>query len=695
MHTTLHLMAFLSIGLIAAGCSENDDGGQASPPAMDQGMPAPEPGPDPTPGCDPLQPVACSLPWPSNLYLEADESRRTGYTLNFADNTLPANVTEDHIDPTPYRRMDGYGLGTPIITVFPNLDITGFAGEHTISDSIIEDAPLVLLEVGNMGVRRIPYFAEYDILGVDPETRALIVRPAEILVANTRYVVAFRGLTDVQGEAIPPTEAFAALRDNATENWSDLTPRQARFDEIFAILEAEGISRDGVTLAWDFHTASTDALHGQVRHMWADAIERTGEQGPELVFDEIEEFVPVDDGSGRPVHPQLALRIQGHVEAPEYVKRDEPFLGTQGWVLNLDEDGLAVANGVREAAFWIGIPHAALEGEPHRLINHGHGFFGSGKEAANIEWEGPCGYDPPERCGSYQPRLNNGYGYITFSADLVGMSAPDRGEFALTLVTDFGRFPWISDYLHQGIVQNVLVTRAMKSRLSTMPELMERGIVIETDEVYFWGISMGAMFGPTVMALSPDIHRGVLGVASHNILTIMDRSTNFAPFFTIMQSTYPDRLNQVICQATIQLLWDATDGISYMRHLSAEPWADRQPVHVLADVSRGDPQVTPIPMENATRSRVGLRVMDNYDDERSVELVEAQAYPYEGSGLTNWHYGQPWAALGNQPPAEELGNPHLTTRQLDAMHRQMDHFFRTGEIIDVCDGGLCPAATSD
>ncbi|MCA9560681.1 MAG: hypothetical protein KC583_19170, partial [Myxococcales bacterium] len=141
------------------------------------------------PDCDPLDPGACALPWPSNLYLADDAARATGYTLSLGADTLPASVTTGAIDPTPWRRMDGYGLGVPILALFPDLDAATLAGEYDVAESLADDAAILLLEVTDAGVRRVPYFAELDAQAPEGAARTLIVRPAEILRPDTRYVV--------------------------------------------------------------------------------------------------------------------------------------------------------------------------------------------------------------------------------------------------------------------------------------------------------------------------------------------------------------------------------------------------------------------------------------------------------------------------------------------------------------------------
>ncbi len=667
------------------------DGGEADGGEADGGAPPARE------GCDGLQPEVCAWPWPSNLYLAEDAARATGYTLTFGAESLPSGLQFGHVQPDAFRRMDGYGLGTPIMAWFPGVDPALLPDETRIADSLAEDAAALLFAVGDDGLRRVPYFIDLDAKARAGEPRATIMRPAEILTPDTRYIVAFRGLVTSEGASIAPSAAFAALRDGATAGDAHLEPRQARFDEVFSLLEAAGVERGSLTLAWDFHTASTDALTGRLRHMVAEGLATVGEDGPELVVDEVDAYsAEMDDPMGREYNPYIAYRIKGHFRAPHYMQAAEPFMGKQGWVFNLGDDGMPEQSGWREdVQFYATIPHGALDGTPHGLINHGHGMFGDAKDAADLGWTRDCGKYPPRECGWFHGRVDARHQFITYAVDLVGMSQFDRDEYAIEVLLDLTRFTWLTDRLHQGLLEYVLITRAMQRRFAALPEVAALGVQIAPDESYYWGISQGAIFGPTFLAVSPDVQRGVLSVAGTNYSTLLERSRNFAEFFGLIAAVYPDRRDQLSLIALMQLLWDGTDGVSYYRHLSAEPFDGGPANHVIVDVARGDYQVSPLTIETAARSGLGLRVMENYDDEREVPLVDAQAYPHEGSGVLNWHFGNAWPAPGNVPPPEdaENGDPHESARHLDAMTAQMAHFFRTGEIIDACGGGVCPDLT--
>lgn len=685
------------------GC--DDDEPAATPdPTPDQGLadegtpdegPPDEGPPEPDDGCDPLQPAVCTFPWPSNRYLVADGARATGYTLTFPDGVLPASLSAGPIDPRPWRRLDGYGLGTPIMALFPDVDPTGLPGELEIADSLAEDAAALLFEVGPDGLRRVPYFIDLDAGAADMASRVAIMRPAEVLEPDTRYIVAWRDLRTVGGQTVEPSEAFAALvAGTATGH---LGARQARFDEVFDLLDGAGVPRESLTLAWDFHTASTDALTGRLRHMVADGLAAVGDDGPELVVDEVNRYSPErDNAEGLEYNPYVAMRLRGHFRSPNYLEPDEPYAGEQGDVFHLGEDGLPAQNGWREGVRWYAtIPYGALDGTPHGLINHGHGMFGDAKDAADLGWTRDCGKYPPRECGWFHGRVDQNHRFITYAVDLAGMSQPDRDEYALTVLSNLSYFTWIADKLHQGLLEYVLITRAMMRRFTSLPEVAELGVQLAEGETYYWGISQGAIFGPTFLAISPDVHRGALGVAGVNYSTLVERSRNFAPFFAALSGFYPERPEQLVCIALMQLLWDGTDGITYYHHLSADPFPGQPTKRALVDVAVGDYQVSPLTIETVARSDLGVPLMAHYDDVRDVPLVTEQSYPHQGSGVINWHFGNAWPPPGNRPPDVDPvnGDPHENARHLDAQNEQMAHFFRTGEIIDVCNGGLCPDLT--
>jgi hypothetical protein len=624
--------------------------------------------------CDPLVEEVCAMPWPSNLYLRPMASRPTGYALQFGPTSLPSTNSGEYVDGSSLQSLDGYGLGTPIMVVFPNVDATMFPNETRIEASMAADAPALLFEVSGTTLRRVPYWMEMDDRDRDASMRTLFLRPAVILKEATRYVVAFRGLRNTMGATIAPTRAFAALRDNMTTNNAQLAPRQARFNEMFQLLEGAGITRQSLTLAWDFNTASSATLHGRLLAMRDDALMRTGTMGPALTLDAdgVRTFLRADDGSMRPFDPDIALELNGSIEVPDYTV-ERRYAESVGRELNLDATGRPVAQGTRRMDFWVRVPHSALGGEPHGIVLYGHGLLGSGEEVRS----------------GHLGRLANTHRLIMVSANLSGMSGEDLPA-VFAAMRDMSYFRAIGQRLHQGLVQWVLLARAMRERLGALPVMMSNNVRINRDELFYSGNSQGGIFGGTFMAISPDITRGHLGVPGNNYSTLLHRSTDFDGYFALLRMRYelPANLNVVLGVA--QLHWDGTDPVNYLRHIHQEPFPGNTPHEVILGPAKGDYQVSVLTNEVAARTDIGIPLMANYDSERTPWNCTQSSYPRRGSGVVLFDYGNPWPTPGNVTPTRVMvGDPHERPRRQESHQRQIANFFRTGEIIDVCGGDGC------
>ena len=630
--------------------------------------------PDPA-DCDPLDESLCALPWPSNLYLRADPSRPTGYALRFGATSLPRSRAGVYVDGSNLGFMDGYGVSTPILTRFPNLDASQMADEEHIERSMAADAAAMLFEVSGNTLRRVPCWVELDSQESDPAEKVLFLRPAVILKEATRYVVAFRNLRTTAGAAIAPSAAFRALRDGMAADDARLAPRRARFDEVFTLLESAGVARSTLTLAWDFNTASSRALHGRMLTMRDDALRRVGPMGPELRVDDVRTFLPMSDGSSRPFDTNIGLELNGTIEVPDYTHETRiPTAAAPVRVMNYDAMGNPVAQGTTRVPFMVRVPHGALNGGPaHGVVLYGHGLLGSADEAR----------------ADHLGRLANTYRFIIVAADLAGMSEADVGT-VFGALQDMSHFRAVGERLHQGIVQWVLLARAMRERLGAVPAIMTNRVTVNRDELFYSGNSQGGIFGGTFMAVSPDVVRGHLGVPGNNYSLLLHRSTDFTSYFTILRGVYRTPIEQAVVLGYTQLHWDGTDPVSYLRHISAEPFPGASPHAVIVGPGKGDYQVAVMTNEIAARSDIGIPLLANYDRTRMPWSCTPAAYPRRGSGVVLYDFGNPWPTPGNHPPMREMvGDPHERPRRSDVHQRQIANFFRTGEIIDVCGGDGC------
>ena len=621
--------------------------------------------------CDPLMEGYCSMPWPSNQYLEEDAERDTGYTLGFGEYSLPESIY-GYVEPEMMRRLDGYGLGTPVVVLFPGVDISGMPHELSIEDSVEkDDLDAFYFEVTESGLEPVPFFAELDARASNQEEQVLYLRPAVILEENARYVVGFRNLQDESGEPFERSTAFEMLLQGAGADHEALEDRQERFDEIFELLEDAGVDREELTLAWDFHTGSSDGLHGELLHIMEEGVEIAEQEGIEITITDVEANTPEED-------EYMAYHIRGTFRVPHFLEESDRS-GEYSYLFYRGEDGMPAQNGWREADFWLEIPHSAVDGTPHGLVSYGHGMLGTGRQV-----------------GGYQhDKIMYENNLIFFGASFIGFSTEDV-EQAMSALQQPTYFEELVDRMHQGVLEYSLLTMAMRDGLAALPdeEMLEEEedleLVVDEDRIYYHGISQGGIYGVTVLAVDPIIDRGHLGVPGNNYAVMMERSSNFAPYELFLRNGFPNRIDQSMAIPVIQLMWDKIDPISYLRRLQHEPFDPDRPKYGLFAHAKADWQVAVVTTEIMSRSQIGIPVLEPYDRERGTPWgVETASYPHTGSGYVLFDMGNPWPEPGNLPPDDELGDPHGAVRYLDEENEQMVHFFDEGEIIDVCGGDYC------
>jgi hypothetical protein len=411
-------------------------------------------------------------------------------------------------------------------------------------------------------------------------------------------------------------------------------------------------------------TASSDSLHGPMLHMRDKGFEIAGEQGPEIEFTKVEEHTEEE-------HDWWWLEIEGTFESPSFMT-EKDIEGQPGPVINWGDDGKPAQDGTHVQKFWLYVPHSARDGSDHGLIQYGHGLLGAGSQTG----------------GSFNGKIANDHKFIFFGTSLAGMSDEDVPN-AVFALGNLSGFPFMADRLHQGMLEYLLLARSMRERLPTHAEITDRSISVNSDELFYSGISQGGIFGGTYMALSTDVTYGHLGVPGNNYSTLLHRSVDFDPYFTIMNRSYTSPITQALALSTIQLLWAQTEPVSYLRHITAEPFPGNDPHYAIFAPAKGDYQVSVMTNEIAARSDIDIKLMANYG--KDVALVDEEPYPYTGSGVVLYDFGNPWPEAGNRPPAEDdLGDPHGKPRRQDHHNEQMIHFFRNGgEIIDVCGGDPC------
>ena len=688
-------------------------------------------------GCDPLDPAACLLPFPNNLFT-APAATDTGLRVNFLPTAMPRNGTElteggegKPVDPTEWNRNDGFSPGSMVMTMVPGIDLhqtwgtadrpystdgINTAGYFDHRDHIADiglyrdaDAPMVIINT-ETGERH-PFWSELDQHrgAVAEDEQVLIMRPATNFEEGTRYVVALRNLKDSTGAVIEPRAEFTAYREGAGAD----AARQQYFDSnIFPELEGAGIARDDLYLAWDFTVASERNLAERMLHMRDDAFAQLGDtdladgivQGaaPEFVVDRIESRSDSWKDSRGVEHTQAIRRVHGRVTVPNYLDRiqqtegavrgnqlpaDAPVPGSR--LLDTNLDGLPDQN---PALPTVRVPFTCdypLNGQPNNSVLYGHGLLGDRSQVGDLK--------SPRRAGPFGG----------CAADFWGMSTPDLPTVA-TILGDLSNFPSLPDRAQQGFLNFMFLGRAAvhPDGFVTNAAFQQDGapLIKVADEkstpLYYDGNSQGGIMGAPLVAVSPDIQRGILGVVGMNYSTLLNRSVDWEGELTLepeipaysvpYYESYRDPIERQIGFSLIQMLWDRGEGNGYAHHLTDDPYANTPQHDVMLQVAWSDHQVANVAAEVEARTAGAPIMVPGLPEGRHWEMdpyfSDTATYPHKGSSLIYWDSGNGTPPNGNLPP-EHLSDPHGHPRNEPAAAWQEAHFLLTGWNEDVCQGG--------
>ncbi len=600
--------------------------------------------------CDPLVPEFCGYPFPSNVYTVEDSDTVTGRRVSFGDDFLRNN------DSRPWDLSDGFSAGTPVLTYLPGATADVFGGVTDIDQSLSESSPTLLLdaETGEL----VPHFAEVDIQalqspGVATDESSTMIRPVVRLKDNARYIVAFRNVTRTDGAVIEASAPFAALRDGTASEDESVEARRALYEDIFAKIEAKGWSRDEIQIAWDFTTASDENNTRWLLHMRDtafDLIEQDG--GVQYTIDTVEnDYNPTE----------IAFRIFGTFKVPLFMSSPDA-----GSLLLLDENDMPMINEDTPWAdipFEVLIPHKATEGTPAATIEYGHGLFGT---KGQIE------------SGHFATFMNT-YNYIFFGTDLQGMSDPD--ETAVREALSSGKFSDVQtmwDRLHQGFLNHLVMLRMMKTTFA-QDEMF--GPYIKADEAHFYGISQGGIMGSVILATSPDVERGALGVLGQAYSFLLFRSVDFDPFLIVIRVFYQDyRMNQLLI-GMAQMPWDRVEANGYAHHVVENNLPGVTPREVLMRAAIGDHQVTTFAGHIIARTMNAPHLTTGLRDVWGLDPVDSTS---SGSFYTEYDFGLPGQPYCNVPMSM-CSDPHGDLRRRESARKQLDEFLRGGTGTNHCE----------
>ncbi|HYO65745.1 MAG TPA: hypothetical protein VEU33_06650, partial [Archangium sp.] len=562
-------------------------------------------------------------------------------------------------DFTDLHPADGWSHGTQMLALFPGgVDVSNLPSLQSPT-AAVNGATVLLDAERSEGVL---HFAELDPRASSDERRALLLRPLERLGNQTRYIVALRGLKAKNGSPVPVPEGFRRIRDGQTEGDPLLVPLSRHYEErIFPVLEAAGIPRGELQLAWDFTTGSEENVTRDmldVRRLTMEALEATP---PAVTVTEVKDEVDVN----------IARRITGTLRVPLFLESAQP-----GALLARDERGRVRRNGEAEVPFTLQIPRSVWgQGvAPVRLIQYGHGFFGSRAEADSTFFVRP---------------FIDGAKAVVLTVDWWGMSSADAPGLLNTIANNPGQTLGFTDRVHQAMANQIAVTYAVRTTLGELESLKDKGVrVYDPARTYFYGISQGHILGGTYLALSPHVERGVLSVGGVDFSLIMFRARPFSPFLSSISQVLPDALDQQKFAALTQTGFDRIDPITYAPHVLADTYAGGPASRrVLMQYGLGDVSVPNVATEVHARA---LGLVQQLPATKPVPGLLAREGEVDGSALVQFDFKLPEPLPGTVADLPPQNNAVHEGVRRDAESRdQVNRFLMPGGKVEAVCGGVC------
>jgi hypothetical protein len=277
---------------------------------------------------------------------------------------------------------------------------------------------------------------------------------------------------------------------------------------------------------------------------------------------------------------------------------------------------------------------------------------------------------------------------VVVATDWWGMSSRDRIPLIDGLVGDTAMGMAFTDRVHQAMA-NQIALAAARENIAALTEVAELGPTptFASDDVYFYGISMGHILGSTYLSLSPEIERGVVSVGGANFSLMMFRAAPFIAFLAILGGTVPSELDMQKFAVLVQPSFDRIDPFTYAPLMFDEP-PEGSPSErrLLMQIGMGDTAVPNLSSHVQARS-LGLPTLDPAP--REIPGLDIASFPHDGSAIVEFDFGiDPLPGEKAVPETQDSG-VHEGTRRLEASMEQLDRFLMPGGLIEQTCDGVC------
>ena len=253
---------------------------------------------------------------------------------------------------------------------------------------------------------------------------------------------------------------------------------------------------------------------------------------------------------------------------------------------------------------------------------------------------------------------------------------------------DLSNFYTVPQRVMQGMINQLVMTRALTGACGDLPELQVDGVgpAIADGAPYFLGISQGGIYGGTLLALSTEFERGALLVGAMNYPIMTGRSLDFETYEIILKAFYYDRIDRELLMNLASSMWDYAEPGPWLAHLTKDPVEGTAAKKLLYQTALNDCQVPNLASDMGART-IGLPLL-NEPLEQLYGLETADG-PTD-SAYVVYDTGVPTIPPGNIAPSDDSGS-HSTQRYVEAARQQINAFFQPdGQIQSFCEGPCNP-----
>lgn len=509
--------------------------------------------------CDPIDPTACLLPWPSDTFTQADEGTATGLRLH-----VVAEGFYPHDDPSSYARANGHSRISPVVTSFPRT-----IAAEALGDGVEGGLRVIVSEPGAALGEPVPLrFLAVQDAETSPPTTTIVAYPRVPMRAATEHVaLVLDQVQDEGGEALAQESLASVALGLKTATTQDEADLYAYHAPTRAALAAAGIEPERVVRVWSFTTRSVDDPIGDllaVRDLFLQAVDE-GAVGVAV------DRVSVPEGG------TVAAVVQGRLTGLPHVATEEGLLR--------DADGRPVANGTRDIPFRVALPRSQAD---YRIVMYAHGMGGDVSDPA---------FD----------------GVITSEgAAKVGIQFDDwTGDGIVRVAGTFGATSTGSDRLAAHLIENLAGGMAVQRALAgVLGELLAAptlegqpnplaGLRPDTRRAVWAGGSLGGTTGLVYASVSPDVGAAVLNVPGAGYSHFLRFSELYGALGLLLKAYYPTQADVHLAIAMAQVNLDTADGAIFVE-------AAPSPATLLLQESIGDPILPNIGTELAAAA-VGAR----------------------------------------------------------------------------------------